>query len=358
MKERLSKVRDGGILPVMGLIVFAATGALAADASDSGRPQAGGFSRFRFEAGESVPVLYYDAYRPLEDGSRADVAVVFIHGWGGHVRAVLPVFTKALSARAGSEEKTPYVIAPMFPRRRTLKRNREPDDGRAVWGDSWANESIHPDQMGLAADDWRGGGDANGTTFSSYDYIDLIFSRFADRARYPNLKRVILAGFSAGGQFAGRYAATGKGVVRDGVKVDYIAMAPSTEFRFDPDQPWHYGLKGRPRYSAKLSESEIMANLCSRRVWRGCGSLDVLGRPKTALDMTPPAVGQGKNRFERFKAFERYLEKYPEWRKQVSFHVFEGIGHQEDLCYPDPVLLDFIFGPETRTAEAGGEKTR
>ena len=86
-----------------------------------------------------------------------------------------------------------------------------------------------------------------------------------------------------------------------------------------------------------------MKNLCSRRVWRGCGSLDVLGRPMTSLDMTPPAAAQGANRFERFKNFERYLDKYPEWKKQVSFHVFEGIAHKEDLCYPDSALLDFVF---------------
>lgn len=301
------------------------------------------FSRYVFDAGKDAPKLVYDAYRPIEAGSKAEIAVVLIHGWGGHVRTLLPIFTKALAARAGSEEKTPYVIAPQFPRRKTMVSNREPDDGRAVWGDSWANEDRHPTQMGLASDDWRGGGDANGTSYSSFDYIDAIFARFADKGRYPNLRKVVLAGFSAGGQFVGRYVATGRGVVREGVKVDYLGMSPSTEFLFEPGQPWLYGLKGRPRYSEKLTNDDIMRNLCSRRVWRGCGSIDVLGRPKTSLDITPPAAAQGANRFERFKNFERYLERYPEWRKQVSFHVFEGIGHKENLCYPDPALLDFVF---------------
>ena len=313
----------------------------------SGMYAAADFERYRFDAGKDAPAVYYDAYRPIEAGSRAEVAIVLIHGWGGHVRTVLPAFAGALAARAGSEERTPYVIAPMFPRRQTLAINGEPEDGRAVWCDSWSTENRRPDQMGLPSDDWRGGGDADGTSFSSYDYIDLIFARFADQTRYPNLKRVILAGFSAGGQFAGRYAAVGKGVVRSGVKVDYIDMAPSTEFRFDKDQPWHYGLKGRPRYSAKLTDGEIMANLCSRRVWRGCGSLDVKGRPYTSLDMTPPAVLQGTNRLERFRSFQKYLDRYPEWKKHVSFHVFEGIGHQETLCYPDPVVLDFVFGADS-----------
>ena len=304
----------------------------------------GPFSRYRFDAGGSVPALYYDAYRPVDAGSQAEVAIVLIHGWGGHVKTLLPIFTEALSRHAGSERNTPYVMAPMFPRRETLAANGDPDDGRAVWGDSWADEDLHPERIGLAADDWRGGGDANGTTFSSYDYIDRIFAVFADRTKYPNLKRVILAGFSAGGQFAGRYAATGKGVIREGVRLDYIAMSPSTEFRFDSDQPWLYGLKDRPRYSAALTEDQIMANLCSRRVWRGCGSLDVKGRPETSLDMTPPAIIQGDNRFERFKSFEKYLERYPDWKRQVSFHVFEGLGHKEDDAFPDPAVMRFIFG--------------
>lgn len=299
--------------------------------------------RFRFDDGR-VPVrVYYDAVRPIEAGDLCDTSVVLIHGWGGHVRTVLPALNDALGKYAGKVgRKVPYVIAPMFPRRETLARNHEPDDGRAVWNDSFAGV---PDSVVCgAADDWRGGGDANGTTFSSFDYVDRILAVFANRLKYPNLRRVILAGFSAGGQFAGRYAATGKGVVREGVRLDYIAMSPSTEFRFDRNQPWLYGLKDRPRYSVALTEERIMANLCSRRVWRGCGSEDTQGRPHTALDMTPPALLQGVNRFERFKSFERYLEDFPAWKRQVSFHVFEGLGHKEDKAYPDPVVMKFIFG--------------
>lgn len=128
-------------------------------------------------------------------------------------------------------------------------------------------------------------------------------------------------------------------------------MSPSTEFRFEKDVPWLYGLKGRPRYPAGLSDGAIMRNLCSRRVWRGCGSLDVQGRPFTALDTSPPAVAQGENRLARFNNFARYLEAFPEWKRQVSFHVFEGVAHNEALCYPDPVLLDFVFHGDARPAE-------
>lgn len=299
-------------------------------------------NRYRFSDPEVPVTVYYDAVMPIENGSRCRSAVILIHGWGGHVRKVLPAFNAALAARAKGVETVPYVIAPMFPRRTTLAKNPgESDDGRAVWNVSWEGKKL--DDPGSAADDWRGGGDAAGTRFSSFDYIDRILHRLSDRKLFPELKRIVLAGFSAGGQFAGRYAAIGKGKVREGVGLVYIDMAPSTEFRFEKDDPWHYGLKGRPRYGAALSEADIMKNLCSRRVWRGCGDKDTLGRPHTALDMTPAAARQGGNRFERFRNFEKYLESYPDWKRQTSFHVFKGLGHNEVIAYPSKEVLDFVF---------------
>ena len=59
--------------------------------------------------------------------------------------------------------------------------------------------------------------------------------------------------------------------------------------------------------------------------------------------MTPPAVRQGTNRLERFRSFQKYLDRYPAWKRQSSFHVFAGIGHQEDLAYPTKDVLDFVF---------------
>lgn len=325
----------GVVRAAPGTNEFASASIFAAKPCDGGK-----LTRFRFDDGAPMPRVYYDALKSVGEGDPCEIAIVMVHGWGNFTGTVYPAFQCALARRARQEGKpVPYLIAPQFPRRETLGWNGEPDDGRAVWNDDWKRLDL----ASRPAHDWRGGGDANGTTFASFDYIDRLFAVFADRRRYPNLKRVILAGFSAGGQFAGRYAATGKGVVRDGVAVDYIVMAPSTEFRLDPDQPWLYGLKNRPRYSKDLTEAEILKNLSSRRVWRGCGSLDVKSGEGSSLDQTPPAMTQGANRFERFRNFEEYLGRYPGWKRQVSFHVFEGIGHNEDLAYPDSALLGFVF---------------
>ena len=296
----------------------------------------------RFDLSDLPRRVLYDARQPLDRGSDCEVAVVLVHGWGGglHRAWEMAPMMRALAAATPSGTAAPYVVAPLFPREELVQKGGFEAFSLA----SWNAERREISQAWRAADDWRGGGDAIGTTLSSYDVIDRIFRALADRTRYPRLRRVVLTGFSAGGQFVGRYAAVGKGVVREGVELAYAAMAPSTELRLDRDEDWLYGLRGRPRYAAALSEDAILANLSSRRVWRGCGTEDVLGWPNTSLDMTPAAVKQGRNRYERFRNFEIYLAAYPAWARQVSFHAFKGIGHDTVAAHSDPAFIAFAVG--------------
>ena len=294
----------------------------------------------RFEIKGLPAKVYYDSTAPIEQGSTCELAAVVVHGWGGGVELgweTEPLMTALRNACPG--KPAPYVVAPLFPRSQSFRIARQPQDDRARWNDSWGLDLSKP---GVAADDFRGGGDACGTGISSFAIIDGILAALGDRARYPNLKRVIVTGFSAGGQFVGRYVAVGKGRVRDGVEVVYADMAPSTEFRFDRDVPWHYGLKGRSRYAAALGEDQIMRNLTSRRVWRACGSGDT--DPNGGLDSTPSAMLQGSNRYERFRNFEAYLKRYPDWARKVTFHAFDGLGHDTRKAHSDKAFVDFATG--------------
>ena len=310
------------------------------------------FKRFRV-AGTPAPVYYYASHR-IEDGSRCETAAVMIHGWGGGFalgRAEEP-FATALANAVGPSNVAPYVIAPLFPRRRLLVKKGIKDDGRAVWNDSWGRDlSVH----GAPDDDWRGGGDAAGVKLSSFEVVDSILLALGDKERYPALKRVIVTGFSAGGQFVGRYVAVGRGLVRDGVEVRYAAMAPSTELRLDDDVIWHYGLKGRPRYSAQMTRGQILANLSSRRVWRACGTKDVLGK---SLDVCPEAMKQGENRYARFLGFEAYLKQFPEWAKQVSFHAIKGIGHESKVAHTEKAFIDYVLGGDRRHLSTCGHELK
>ena len=293
---------------------------------------------------EGTPkAFYYSAVQPLEKGSPCEIAVVLVHGWGDGTAAPIEQapMLKALAKATPEGKCVPYVLAPFFPRREIMERKGVPEDGRAVWNDSWGRDLTIP---GSPDDDWRGGGDAVGTTFSSFDAIDCIFAALGDRKLYPNLRRVVLTGFSAGGQFVGRYVAVGKGKVRDGVTVEYAAMAPSTELRLDRDIRWHYGLKDRPRYSAALSYDEIYRNLSTRHVRRACGTKDDLCGSGNTVDSCPAAMAQGRSRIERFRSLEQYLKKYPEWARQVTFHPIEGLGHDTCTAHSLPEFVDYVFG--------------
>ena len=281
-----------------------------------------------------TPAVYYGSEHAVTAGDKtAELAVIVIHGWGGGAKER---DYKAMHEDLAKRGVKAYVVAPLFPRRSTLKKSKVADDGRAVWGASWDV----PGQRGGPSDDWRGGGDAVGTTMSSFDIVDRIMEKLSDARLYPALKRVVLVGFSAGGQFTGRYVAVGKCPLRKDLAVDFAVIAPSTELRLDADTTWHYGLKDRPRYSAKLAEGDIRRNLASRRVWRGCGTADVTSG---SLDVSPPAMRQGKNRYDRFTNFKEYIKQYPDWAAKVSFHDIPGIGHS-GAVFRDALLLDFIAG--------------
>ena len=210
-----------------------------------------------------TPAVYYGSEHAVTAGDKtAELAVIVIHGWGGGAKER---DNKTMVEDLAKRGVKAYVVAPLFPRRSILKKAKVADDGRAVWGASWDI----PGKRGLPADDWRGGGDAVGTTMSSFDIVDRIMEKLSDASLYPALKRVVLVGFSAGGQFTGRYVAVGKCPLREGIAADFAVIAPSTELRLDPDTTWHYGLKDRPRYSVMLPEPSLRRNLASRREWRG-----------------------------------------------------------------------------------------
>jgi pimeloyl-ACP methyl ester carboxylesterase len=275
--------------------------------------------------------VYYAAPRPLTEGFDGEVAVIMIHGWGSGVT----VPHEQLVLQNTLDEA--YVLSPMYPRAQILEKYGVERGERAVWNDSWPKDLTIP---GSPDDDWRGGGDAAGTELSSFDVVDTLLSRLSDRRLYPNLKKIALVGFSAGGQFVGRYVASGKGRVRDGIILRYVAMSPSTYLIPDPDDVWHYGLKNRPRYSADLTENQIMDNLHTRRCMHGCGSADTLEK---SLDKTVSAMKQGENRYRRFLNFRTIVSKDSLWNASTTFHTFDSVGHAAVTAYADPFFVDYVM---------------
>ena len=283
---------------------------------------------FRLEGVE--PAVYYTATKPLTTGNNGELAIVMIHGWHGGVQ----VLKEQLALQDIFEDA--YIIGPMYPRTEMTEEYKIKKDGRAIWNESWPLDLSIP---GTPDDDWRGGGDAYGTELSSFDVIDTLFERLSDKTLYPNLKRIALVGFSAGGQFVGRYLAVGKGVVGPDIELIYVAMAPSTYLLLDNSHSWHYGLKNRPRYSREIGDEQIMENLRSRRCLHACGGADTLSKN---LDRTPSAMAQGCNRLVRFENFRKTVESDSLWNSVSTFHIFESIGHKAAKVYTDSFFIEHI----------------
>src|SRR3954454_16211756 len=55
-------------------------------------------------------------------------------------------------------------------------------------------------------DSWRSGGSAaSHPDLTSFDFVDAILKKLANKTQFPNLRAIVVAGHSAGGQFVARY---------------------------------------------------------------------------------------------------------------------------------------------------------
>ena len=287
-----------------------------------------------FRAEGFKPAVYYTGERPIERGdASADLGIIFVHGWGGGWDDRTALYRRVMKNVAKRGAKS-VAFAPLFPIRRYIREKKIPNDGRAVWCGFW-----EVGEEGSAANDWRGGGDAYGTEISSFDVIDRMVAMLCDRKLFPAVRRIVIAGFSAGGQIAARYAAVGKCPARNGIAVEYAVVAPAFYLKLDEDEPWHYGLKGIPRYAAGMGKKEVLANLSARRVWFGCGTKD----DERTNGKNRLSAKQGISRYDRHLKFAEYVKGFPSWAAKTSFHDIPGVGHTGKV-WDDPQFLDFLAG--------------
>ena len=95
---------------------------LAALSSAVAKETAAGSTFKRFQVSGTPAPVYYHAPHRIEDGDRCETVAVQIHGWGGGLNITRDVepFAAALAKAVGPSNVAPYVIAPLFPRRRII----------------------------------------------------------------------------------------------------------------------------------------------------------------------------------------------------------------------------------------------
>ena len=138
---------------------------------------------------------------PLDETSAAHAAVqsavVFIHGLSGDANSYFCDGSSAVAAAGASESV--LVVAPWFGNEQVTSgewtRSAAPDNVSAYWTTSR----------------WLTGGDASpapGRFTTSFDALDAVIELLlgGPTGLFPNVERVVIAGFSAGAQLASRHA--------------------------------------------------------------------------------------------------------------------------------------------------------
>jgi hypothetical protein len=204
---------------------------------------------------------------------------------------------------------------------------------------------------------WIDGEAASGPApLSSFDALDAIAARLADAAMFPNLRRLVIAGHSAGAQLVQRYAVVGRGTARlahTGIAVRYVVANPSSYLWFGEERPvpvspsgcaavfrWPYGLTGTPAYVEPGEELE--ARYISRDVVYLLGEADTDANAPS-LDRTCAAEAQGPTRYARGMSYLFALEqRHPNLVRHRILSIW-GVGHDAASMFMSACGLAALF---------------
>ncbi len=255
--------------------------------------------------------------------------------------------TAVAAAFLGGALEDTIVIAPRF----------ASNDGRGC------RDQLSPNEVSWSCngDSWRSGG-ASGTheNLTSYDFADEILRKLARKDVFPNLKAIVVAGHSAGGQFVTRYEMANHVHDTLGVPITYVVSNPSSYAYLDALRPnseggdfrafgdarncttydkWPYGLQNRTGYSAKTSDDQLRKQLAARPTTYLLGEIDVL--PLGGFDGSCPAMAQGATRLARGQAFAKYVnQKFGAQHKAV---IVSLCGHNARCMFTSDTALPLIF---------------
>src|SRR5450755_157779 len=181
-------------------------------------------------AGQQSRILVYRTYPFEKKNENIKRAFVFVHGIlrdaDNHFRTALAA---AFLANALNDT---IIVVPRFASNSSAPGNEKGNcrDTLAADEANWICEAERPDT-------WRSGGTEVGSQLSSFDFMVEILSRLARKDVFPNLKTILVAGHSAGGQFVTRYEMLNQVNDRLGVPVSYVVANPSSYAYVDSLRP-------------------------------------------------------------------------------------------------------------------------
>ena len=234
-------------------------------------------------------------------------------------------------------------------------------------------EGMDPGEKGLLLWDqrWRGGGKSLSTglnndlpRLSSYEVLDKMIEVVTKSK--TNMRKILLFGHSAGGQFILRYAAMNNRheiLEGQGVFIHYVVANPSsylyldqTRFHFNStgeilmtsqkelkDCPsynkYKYGLEELYGYAETLSPQLIRTRLLKRPVIFLCGTTDT--DRNWSLDKSCEGEAQGENRYQRGLLYKHHLKQFVK-NPLESPHIWleiPEVGHDSTEIFTHPKFI-------------------
>ncbi len=288
--------------------------------------------------------LVHSTYSLEERNDAVTRALIVVHGAG---RNADNYFRSAVAAAflANALDDT-IVISPRF----------ASNDGKACKDSLAAGEA----NWNCSGNVWRIGGAAAGNdALTSFDFADEILRKLARKNVFPNLKTIVFAGHSAGGQFVSRYVMANQVHDQLGVPVTYVIANPSSYAYSDGNRPvagggaqpfadaancanydrWPYGMQQRTGYAARLNEAQLNKQLLARPATYMVGELDTL--PIAGFDSSCSAMAQGQHRLARGKAYTDYIRQ--SFGAQPAFMVIPLCGHNARCMFTADAALPVLF---------------
>ncbi len=313
-------------------------------------------------AGGPARSMVYSTHSLDAPNATVTRALVMIHGTNRNADHYFATATAA-AFLAGAMDNT-VIIAP-----RIIAAPDKPEPNEVVWPNG--------------GDSWRSGGmSSSNPTLSSFDFIDEILRKLANKKTFPNLTHIVVAGHSAGGQFVTRYEMTNKvhGTLA-GTTITYVVANPSSyawpaavrplptgdadpstadkealgpngeklhaEFTFGPFDAtkaatynrWPAGLENRKGYTEHMSDDQLKKQLVDRPTTYLLGQVDVL--PLGGFDSSPAAMAQGPTRRARGEAFIKYITETLGAKPAVM--IVPECGHNDRCIFTTDIVFPAIF---------------
>ena len=274
-------------------------------------------------------------------------AVILLHGKGRDVDGYYRGLQRA-AHEAGAGAASSILIAPQF---------LNEDDVTA--------HSLPRDVVRWRTGAWEAGGPAAGpAAISAYEVLDALLLRLADPAMFPDLKDIVLAGHSGGGQAVQRYAVVGKAVAEiatKGIHLRLVIANPSSYLYFSEDRPeshgigcsnwdrWKYGTRGAPDY-VKLTRAhgwaEMEDDYARADVIYLMGDEDTDPQQKD-LDISCAGEAEGSTRLARGQAYFAYLKARHTNGWSQRLWLVKGVAHSEPKMVEAPCGVKALFATGT-----------